>query len=88
MLFLPLGHWAMVLYVTLVCVAAFGCIWWVCWRNLDRGAAYFDPQDFVHYEGGRNRELPKSAEAGTFAPLMKQYVGVTKLLINPCRCLY
>lgn len=50
--------------------------------NRNGGAFYFDPQDFVAYEAGRNRELPVSARTGTFAPLLSNYTDVTKLLIT------
>jgi hypothetical protein len=43
---------------------------------------YFDPQDFVAYEGGAGRELPVAAATGTFAPLLRSYLDVTKLLIT------
>jgi hypothetical protein len=43
---------------------------------------YFDAQDFLHYEGGGGRELPISAPTGTFAPLVKSYIGITEILIT------
>jgi hypothetical protein len=46
------------------------------------GSFYFDPQDFVHYEGGGGRELPVAAATGTFAPFLNNYTDVTKLLIT------
>jgi hypothetical protein len=46
------------------------------------GYYYFDSQDFLHFEQGGNRELPKSAETGTFEPHLKNYIEVTKLLIT------
>src|ERR1035441_10099536 len=52
------------------------------WSNRKATYIYFDPQDFVHYEDGGGRKLPLAAEKGTFAPLLSNYLDVTKLLIT------
>ena len=52
------------------------------WSNRKATYIYFDPQDFVHYENGGGRKLPLAAEKSTFAPLLTNYLDVTKLLIT------
>jgi hypothetical protein len=69
----------------------FLALWlWRLWCNRHGPSYYFDAQDFLHYEqkgaidleneGGRR--LPQSAVSGTFAQHLKNYIGVTKLLIT------
>jgi hypothetical protein len=66
-----------------ICVIIFGGLFALFWHwNRHGGSFYFDPQDFVKYEGGRGRELPVAAATGTFAPLLANYSDVTKLLIT------
>ena len=75
---IPLGAWP-----TLGCIALFAILYALFWYS-HRGmrSFYFDPQDFVHYEGGAGRELPVAASTGTFAAHLENYIGVTKLLIT------
>jgi hypothetical protein len=75
--------------VTVTLIASGGClglvflIWMYFWLS-HRGAryVYFDAQDFAKYEGGGGRKLPVSAATGTFEPLLKHYIDVTKLLVT------
>ena len=65
------------------CLALFGGFYAISHRwNRHSPSYYFDPQDFVAYEGGAGRELPVAAAKGTFAPLLSSYVDITKLLIT------
>jgi hypothetical protein len=64
------------------CAALYGTIWRCFWRLNIGPSYYFDAQDFLKYEEGTGRELPVSAATGTFAPLLKHYIGVTQLLIT------
>jgi len=65
------------------CILFFCVLWAYLWTKF-RGhhSYYFDAQDFLKYENGGGRKLPVSALTGTFAPLLKGYVGATKLLIT------
>lgn len=66
----------------LIALVVFLVIWLLFWW-LNQGARcfYFDAQDFLKYENGGGRELPVSADTGTFAPLLDHYIGVTKLTV-------
>jgi len=74
----PLGAWPVV-----GCVVLFAVLW-ICfwWSHRGKRCFYFDPQDFVYYEGGADRELPVAAVTSTFAPHLENYIGVMKLLIT------
>lgn len=43
---------------------------------------YFDAQDLIKYKDQGTRKLPASAETGTFAENLKNYIDLTKLLIT------
>jgi hypothetical protein len=64
------------------CAGVGVCVWTYFWWANAGTTYYFDAQDFVGYEGGAGRELPASAQNGTFAPLLEHYIGVSKLLIT------
>ena len=65
----PLGAWPVV-----GCVVLFAVLW-ICfwWSHRGKRCFYFDPQDFVYYEGGADRELPVAAVTSTFAPHLENY---------------
>jgi hypothetical protein len=82
----PLGLWPVV-----SCSFLFAIFWgWRLWSNRHGQSYYFDAQDLLHYEqsGDLDREseglrrLPRSALTGTFGQHLKNYIGVTKLLIT------
>jgi hypothetical protein len=78
-----LRHIPSTVWAAAICLAIFGGLFTLFWRwNRHSGSFYFDPQDFVKYEGGRGRELPVAAATGTFAPFLANYNDVTKLLIT------
>jgi hypothetical protein len=69
----------------------FAVLWgWRLWTNRRGQSYYFDAQDLLHYEQGGDldpeneglRRLPRSALTGTFGQHLKNYIGVTKLLIT------
>ncbi len=74
----PIGIWALAGSVVL-----FAVLWIWFWLS-HRGTTsfYFDAQDFLHYEGGSGRELPVSAEDGTFSEHLKHYITVSQILIT------
>jgi hypothetical protein len=55
---------------------------WFCLRFRGKSFIYFDAEDFAHSRNVGDRELPLSAPSGTFASHLKNYIGVTKLLIT------
>jgi hypothetical protein len=64
------------------CVGLFGSIWLTFWK-INRGRCYyFDAQDLIKYQDQGSRQLPQSAETGTFAENLKNYIDLTKLLIT------
>lgn len=78
-----LSHTPARVWAALGCLAVFGGLFVRFWSwNRGKGAFYFDPQDFVHYEGGSGRELPVAASTSTFAPFLDSYTDVTKLMIT------
>lgn len=76
-------HTIVVISASLTCIVVFALIFVSFWRS-HKGARsfYFNPEDFYHYERGRDRELPISASSASFEPMLTHYVGVTKLLIT------
>jgi hypothetical protein len=56
------------------------------WAHKGRGSFYFDAQDYAHYEKANLGAIrvPLAAINGesTFAPLLENYISVTKLLIT------
>jgi len=72
-----------IIFVTsLGCVALYATIWAIFWK-INRGPSYyFDAQDLIEYQNVGTRILPKSAQTGTFAPMLPHYLGVTKILIT------
>lgn len=62
----------------------FVVLWFFVWRS-KRGAGsfFFDAQDFfAMHNRPVGRELPRSAESGTFEAILKHYIGVTQLIIT------
>lgn len=82
-MWLTLQHAMTHIWVVGVALAIYFAIWYLFLR-FHRGSRcfYFDAQDFAKYENGGGRELPASAEKGTFEPLLKHYISVTRLLIT------
>jgi hypothetical protein len=68
---------------SIACVLLFLAIWAIFYRST-RGSDFFffDAQDFYHYGKRGGRRLPMSAPVSTFAPLLENYINVTKLLIT------
>jgi hypothetical protein len=64
------------------CLILLGGVWLYFWRANVQGYFYFDAQDLVKNERGIERNLPMSASAGNFEPLLSHYIDVTKLLIT------
>jgi len=76
------NNFCTVLVTAAACVALYFAIWCIFWL-VNRGPSYyFDAQDLRAYGPDGGRRLPMSAANGTFAPLLKHYIGVTKLLIT------
>lgn len=70
-------------WTAIICLFFFSTLWGCLWNAFRKGNYYyFDAQDFAAYESGGRRKLPVSAQTGTFTPLLKGYLGVTKLLIT------
>lgn len=68
--------------VAVGCVVLFGSIWLTFWK-INRGRSYyFDAQDLIKYQDQGSRQLPQSAETGTFVENLKNYIDLTKLLIT------
>lgn len=68
--------------VLFVCAGLYGGIWLTFWK-INRGRSYyFDAQDLIKYNDQGTRHLPLSAETGTFAENLKNYIDLTKLLIT------
>jgi len=67
--------------VALVALVPFGVFWSIFWFSHGPGPFYFDPQDFYN-SNPSNHGLPASAKTGTFEPMLKHYIGVTKLLVT------
>jgi hypothetical protein len=69
--------------VCIGCVLIFCVLFWLFWRS-HRGAdfIYFDAKDAEHFIKDGSRVFPLAARDVTFAPMLKNYIGVTKLLIT------
>jgi hypothetical protein len=59
--------------------SAFWLMFWFSHRNAKN--FYFDPQDSFQDESV-GRIFPKSAKTATFEPTLKNYIGVTQLLVT------
>jgi hypothetical protein len=70
--------------VAAAAVVVFGVLWLGFWYPRRRVETfYFDPQDALQDDFHRRfRTFPKSAETATFEPMLKNYVGVTQLLVT------
>jgi len=70
-------------WTAIACLSFFVALW--VWRLLvtrKLNYFYFDAQDYKNSRDGTGHAFPLSATTGTFAPLLKGYVGATKLLIT------
>src|ERR1700679_1147087 len=68
--------------VLIACAGLYGTICLTFWK-INRGRFYyFDAQDLIKYNDQGTRKLPLSAETGTFAENLKNYIDLTKLLIT------
>jgi hypothetical protein len=70
--------------VTCPALFVFATLWvffWYTHRHSRRSQFYFDAQDAFR-NNPKNRAFSKSAETSTFEPVLKAYIGVTKLLVT------
>ena len=58
-------------------------IFWVGFRLSHKGLGhfFFDPQDAFAINS-ESRSFPKSAQSGTFEPMLKHYIGVVQLFVT------
>jgi hypothetical protein len=69
--------------VAVAALVVFSAWWMIFWfpRRHNKGYFFFDAQDCLRAKE-KDRVLPRSAETGTFEPMLKHFIGVTQLLVT------
>src|SRR5258708_5507574 len=80
LLYTPLVAWASLL-VALFIFGMLWCIFWFSHHGTGDGSFYFDAQDYFAADP-QAREFPLSAKTSTFESILKNYIGVTQLLVT------